>query len=99
MELITDLGGESHFIATIKNQLCYPCNKSISFIILKQVLNYKVHTLGKQPLGYDFGMFLYAGILLYLRRIIQSLCDMAFQKSSLLIIIVVLKDVCLLYVA
>ena len=62
IKLYQPIGINMNFIATIKNQRCYPCNKSLCFIILKQFLNYKVHNLGKQPLSYYFGRFLYAGI-------------------------------------
>ena len=34
-------------IIAIKNQLCNPCNKNLCFIKPKQVLNCKVHNLGK----------------------------------------------------
>ena len=45
-----------------KNQLCYPSNKNLCFIKLKQVLNCEVHHLGEMSLGSYFGRFLYAGI-------------------------------------
>ena len=53
MDQITDWGGESNVKSqvgpkrAIKNQFCYPCNKNPCFIKLKQVLNCKVHNLGK----------------------------------------------------
>ena len=57
MDLITNCGGESNFnrqlgakmnhITTVKSQLCYPCNKNLSLLKRKQVLNSKVHNLRK----------------------------------------------------
>ena len=49
-------------ISAIKDQFCNPCNKNLCFIKPKQVLNGKVHNLGKKPLSSYFGRFLYAGI-------------------------------------
>ena len=60
MDLITNWGGESNFNSqlgakmnytiTVKNQLCYPCNRNLSFFKLKQVLNCKVHD---RPFSYS----------------------------------------------
>ena len=49
-------------IKAIKYQICNLCNKNLCFIRLKQVLNCKVHNLGKTASGSYFGRFLYAGI-------------------------------------
>ena len=65
------IGTKMNFIATIRNQLCCPCNKNLCFIILKQALNDKVHNVGKQPLCSYFGTFIYAGIDRILRRHIR----------------------------
>ena len=43
-----------NLIMKMKNQLCYPCNFSIYFIKVQQVLNQKGHNLGKKPLGSHF---------------------------------------------
>ena len=45
-----------------KTLLCYPCNKNPCFIKLKQVLNCKVHNLGKPASRFFFGRLLNAGI-------------------------------------
>ena len=42
------------YITTIKKQLCYPCNKNLSFIKLKQALNCKVHNLGNAACRFLF---------------------------------------------
>ena len=71
MDLITNWGGESHFnsqlapkmnfIATFKNQPCYPCDEKLCFIKLKQVLNYKVHNLGETATRFLFRKVLVEG--------------------------------------
>ena len=61
-------GGEQSFQSqyrlAIKNQLCNPCNKSLCFVKLKQVLNCKVHNLGKTASRFLFWQVLICGDLL-----------------------------------
>ena len=52
-------------ITAIKDRLCNPCNKNLSFIKLKQVLNGKVHNLGKTASRLLFWQVLTYGDLLY----------------------------------
>ena len=52
--------------AAIKDQLCKLCNKNLFFIKMKQVLNCKVHNLGKTASRFLFWKVLICGDLLYL---------------------------------
>ena len=46
-ETFTANWGQNELHNNNQKSLCYPCNKNLSFIKLKQVLNCKVHNLGK----------------------------------------------------
>ena len=41
-----------NLITTIKTQLCYPCNKNLCFIKMRQIPNYKVHHLENTASGF-----------------------------------------------
>ena len=53
-------------ITAIKDQLCNLCNKNLCFIKLKQLLNCKVHNLGKTASRFLFWQVLIYEDLLYL---------------------------------